>query len=289
MAYQIFTDATADASASMLEGLPHVVYIPMSVEIGARLFVYGPGGNLTVPEFYTIQREGQFASTSQINTTTYINQFEPYLHQGIDILYLCFSSGLSGTIQSAKICMDVLKDRYPERKIVLIDTLCASVGQGLLVAEAAKRQAAGDSLEELTWWATNNRMNICHWFTVDVFDHLKHGGRVSSAAASVGTMLRIKPMLHVDEAGKLEVVEKPRGSRKAMSAQLARMAQGWRPDISRWVLIGHGDSLDAAEQLRQKVIQLFPEAIVYIADIGPIIGAHTGPGMLALIYWGDNR
>ena len=130
---------------------------------------------------------------------------------------------------------------------------------------------------------------MCHWFTVDTFDHLKHGGRVSAASAVVGTMLGIKPLLHVDENGKLAAVEKPRGRKKAMEAQICRMKQGWIAPQSPLVIIGHGDCPDAAEELKQQVQSQFPEADIRIATIGPVIGAHTGPGMLALIYWGNNR
>ena len=133
------------------------------------------------------------------------------------------------------------------------------------------------------------KLNVCHWFTVDVFDHLKHGGRVSAASAAVGGLLNIKPMLHVDHDGKLGVVKKPRGRNKAIKELIAQMQAGWQPEISPLVVIGHGDDPEAAEKLKQAVENQFPQADIHIAEIGPIIGAHTGPGMLALIYWGNNR
>jgi len=182
-----------------------------------------------------------------------------------------------------------LHGQYPERKIFVVDTLCASVGEGFLVREAAARQAEGFSIEELLSWVNTHRMQVCHWFTVDTFEHLRHGGRVNAVAAAVGTVLGIKPLLHVDGAGRLQVTDKPRGRKKAMAAQLTKMEQGWNPDIGRLVLIGHGDNPDAAQLLGREVSQRFPDAQVHTASIGPVIGAHTGPGMLALIYWGDNR
>ncbi|MGI5912662.1 MAG: DegV family protein [Syntrophomonadaceae bacterium] len=288
-AYQIFTDATADHCPDMMAGLPSVEIIPMEVEIGGRTYTYGPHGDISVQEFYEMQKAGNFATTSQINPSIYFSYFEPCLREGKDILYLCFTSGMSGTIQSAQLCIQKLKAEYPDRIIFCIDTLCASLGEGFLVREAARKQAEGLSIDELAWWVTEHRLQICHWFTVDVFDHLRHGGRVSSAAAAVGTVLQIKPLLHVDDEGKLAVVEKPRGRKRAISTQLARMEQGWNPETSKLVAIGHGDCPDGAQQLKEAVLARFPDAEVVIADIGPIIGAHTGPGMLAVIYWGNNR
>lgn len=205
------------------------------------------------------------------------------------MLYLCFSSSMSGCFQAAGICIEELKEQYPERKIICIDTLCASVGEGFLVLEAAKRQAEGMEIDELASWVMENRMNVCHWFTVDVFDHLKYGGRVGAASAAIGTMLGIKPMLHVDNDGKLAVMEKPRGQKKAMEALLKRMDAGWMTGFGQRVIIGHGDDLDKAKLLQAEVANKFPNAEIQLAYIGPVIGAHTGPGMLAVIYWGNNH
>ncbi len=286
MAYRIFTDATADFPGELPA---NVTVIPMAVNVGGQDFLYGPGGNLSTDQFYSYLRNGLFASTSQINPETYREYFEPILQSGEDVLYLCFSSGMSGCCQSAIICMQELRQEYPQRKIECVDTLCASVGESFLVIEAEKKAAKGIKMEKLIHWINLKKQNVCHWFTVDTFDHLKHGGRVSAASAVVGTMLGIKPLLHVDENGKLAAVEKPRGRKKAMEAQICRMKQGWIAPQSPLVIIGHGDCPDAAEELKQQVQSQFPEADIRIATIGPVIGAHTGPGMLALIYWGNNR
>ena len=290
MGYRIFTDATADLSDELLAGLPPLEIIPMTVAISGQEYTYGPQGDIDVDRFYQMQRDGMFASTSQINPGVYWNYFFPFLEQGEDILYLCFSSGLSGTIQSARICAEDLKEIFPERKIVCIDSLCGSVGLALLVREALIKQREGLSLKDLSVWIEEHKKQVCHWFTVDRFEHLKHGGRVSGAAAAVGTVLQIKPMLRINDVGALELIEKPRGHRKAMAAQINRMKQGWIPDeMGNTVIIGHGDCPDRAADLLYEVMHAFPNAEIFIADIGPIIGAHTGPGMLALIYWGDNR
>lgn len=290
MSYQIFTDATADLSVDLLAGLPPLEIIPMPVTICGKEYTYGPEGDIDVDRFYGMQRDGWFAFTSQINPEVYWKHFFPVLEQGRDVLYLSFSSGMSGTLQSARICAEDLKEVFPERKIVCVDSLCGSVGLALLVHEALKKQAEGLSLQELTVWVEEHKKQVCHWFTVDQFTHLKHGGRVSGAAAAVGTVLQIKPMLHINDVGTLEVAEKPRGHRKAMIAQINRMKQGWTPDeMGNTVIIGHGDCPDRAADLMYEVMHAFPNAEIFIADIGPIIGAHTGPGMLALIYWGNNR
>ena len=287
--YQIITDATVDLSAGMIKEVPNIKIIPMEVEIGGKNYSYGPNGDISAEEFYRLQRKGNYAKTSQINPTVYFEIFEPYLKNGTDILYLCFSSGLSGMFQSASLCVEMLRYEYPERKIICIDTLCASVGEGLLVFEAMRKQEEGLSLEELTKWVMDNRLKSCHWFTVDTFEHLKYGGRVSSAAAAIGSALNIKPLLRVDEKGLLQVKEKPRGRRKAIQIQVGKMEAGWKPEISKTVIVGHGNNPEAAELLRQAVATRFNEAEIYIADIGPVIGAHTGPDMLALVYWGNNR
>ena len=289
MGYHIFTDATADMSSSMLSGLPEVTILPMDVTIGTEPYTYGPDGNITIEEFYQAQRGGKFAGTSQINAMTYQQYFEPVLMRGKDILYLCFSSSLSGTFQAAQLCAQRLHKDYPKRKIICIDTLCASVGEGFLVCEALRRQRDGAGITELAEWVAERRLNVCHWFTVDVFDHLKHGGRVSAAAAAFGTALNIKPMLHVSEHGTLEVAAKLRGSKHAMHAQLQRFKRGWTPELGKLIVIGHGDCLEKAAALRELVAKEATDAEVYTVPIGPIIGSHTGPGMLALIYWGNNR
>lgn len=287
--YQIFTDATADISVDMMAQMPETRVIPMNVEIGGREYIYGPGGTITVKEFYRLQREGNFATTSQIPPLTYLSFFEPCLQEGKDILYLCFSSGMSSTYQSALLVAEELQKKYPKRKIVCLDTLCASAGEGFLVREAARKQSEGLGLDELAKWVEEHRLQVCHWFTVDMFDHLQHGGRVSSATAAVGTVLQIKPLLHVDDEGRLQVKGKPRGRKRAIAMQLSKMEQGWTPEVGKLVLIGHGDNLEAAEILRKEIAGKFPAAEIGITEIGPIIGAHTGLGMLAVIYWGSNR
>ena len=261
----------------------------MTVRFGEREYIYGPGGNISIAEFYELQKTGLFASTAGINPDTYTRYFEPTLQAGKDILYLCFSSGLSGMIQSSIMSIEELREQYPEREIVCIDTLCASLGEGFLVIEAARKQSQGLSLHGLEEWVLAHRLQVCHWFTVDRFDHLLHGGRVSAVSAVAGTVLQIKPLLHVDEEGCLVVAAKPRGRKNAIAMQLEKLEQGWLPDVSKLIIIGHGNCPDGAEILRQEVTARFPQAEIMIMEIGPVIGAHTSPGMLAVLYWGNTR
>lgn len=289
MTYQIITDATADLNDELLSGLPEVRIIPMNVQVNGREYLFGPGGNIDCDEFYAFLRSGQFASTSQINPATYREYFEPILQEGRDLLYLCFSSGLSKTLESARMAIAELQEEYPERTILCLDTLCAAVGEGLFVMEAARKQMQGMDIHSLYNWLEEHRLNLCHWVTVDTFDHLKHGGRVSATSAAVGTMLGIKPLIHVDENGKLVAVGKPRGKKKALEALVSNMEKGWQPEISKQVIIGHGDSLEVARELRDLVAARFPEAEILIAPIGPVIGAHAGPGVMTVFFWGNNH
>ena len=262
--YQIFTDATSDLAPELTAGLPSVEMIPMNVEIGGTEYSYGSPEGITAKELYRLQRAGNFP-------TIYFKHFEPCLRQGTDILYLCFSSGLSGTYQSAFLAVEELQQEYPERRIICIDTLAAAVGEGFLVREAAKKQREGLSIDELASWVMEHRLEVCHWFTVDTFTHLKHGGRVSGAAAAMGTALQIKPLLHVDSEGKLQAVEKPRGRKKAVTTQIARMEQGWKPELGKSILIGHADDPEAADMLKERLWEQFPDSEICIAYIGPII------------------
>lgn len=289
MGYRIFTDATADLNDELLTGLPKVEVIPMEIMIDGKSYTYGLNMGITPKQFYSELRSGKFANTSQINPMIYHDYFSKALDEGYDVLYLSFSSEMSSTFTSAELCRIDLEEEYPDRKIVCIDTTCAAVGEGFLVCEAARRQARGMSLDEVTIWVEGAKHNVCHWFTVDSFVHLKHGGRVSAATAAIGTTLNIKPLLHVTEEGSLQAKEKPRGRKAALKAQIKKLEEGWRPDLGKRIIIGHGDSYERANEMRQMIKEKFPNAEIQIADIGAVIGAHTGPDVLALIYWGDNR
>ncbi|MDY3986820.1 MAG: DegV family protein [Peptoniphilaceae bacterium] len=289
MSYQIITDVTADIDLSLYKGLPEPIIIPMEVIMGGQTYIYGKDGTITVEEFYERLRSGEAAQTSQINPTVYTEYFRKILEEGKDVLYLCFSSGLSGTIQSAILCMEKLREEFPDRKLYCVDTLAASAGEGLFVEGVLRKQAEGLSIEEVVAWAEEHKLFMCHWFTVDSLDHLRRGGRVSAAEAFLGTALQIKPVLHVSEEGKLIPMEKARGQKKAIQSQVRHIAEGWKPELGKRVWIGHGDCMERAQELAEKVRELYADAQIDIVPIGPVIGAHAGPGVLSLFYWGSNR
>ena len=202
---------------------------------------------------------------------------------------LAFSSGLSATSNSSSVAADALREKYPDRKIYTVDTLCASLGQGLLVWMAAKERAAGKTIDEVRDWAVGHKMSICHQFTVDDLHFLKRGGRISSTTAFVGSMLQIKPVLHVDNDGKLMTVAKARGRRAALKALVDKMEQTAIDPKDQTVFISHGDCLEDAQLVAQMVKDRFGVERVYMNYVGPVIGAHAGPGVLALFYVGVER
>ena len=287
--YQIITDATADYSAEMLDGLPALDVIPMDVIVGDDSYKYGPGGDLKIEDFYAMLKNGKFASTSAINPYIYAQEFEKYLSKGIDVIYLGLTSGLSGCYRNAVLAKEELAGKYPDRQLYVLDSACATIGLGILIEQALEKQKEGLSLEEIVAWIEDRKYKVAHWFTVDEFEHLKRGGRVSAAAAVVGTALQIKPMLTVDHDGKLEVKEKARGRKHAMEAQMRHMRQSYRPELGNYLVIGHGDDLERAHQLGELVKAEFPETDIHYTFIGPVIGSHTGPGMIAFTFWGTDR
>ena len=289
MGYRIVTDATADLTEEMLQGLPAPTVVSMPINIGGEDHSFGPQGDLTVDRFYQTLRAGNFATTSQVNPLVYREVFESILAGGEDLIYLCFSSGLSSTYQGACLCMESLREQYPERQIRYVDTLSASIGEGHVVMKALELQKQGATLDAVQDWVEKNRLHMFHFFMVDTFEHLRRGGRVSAAVAMAGTALQIKPMLIVDDEGKLVVVDKPRGRKRAAQLLLEKMENLWDPALGDTVLIGHGDCLAEAEGLAETVRQNFPQAKIIIAPVGPVIASHTGPGILGLTFWSRQR
>ena len=211
------------------------------------------------------------------------------LSKNLNLLYIAFSSGLSGTYTSAEIAKTDLMEKYPKQKIIVIDSLCASMGEGLLIHYAAKKKDNGASIEELAKWIENNKLSVCHWFTVDDLFHLKRGGRVSSVSALLGTMLGVKPILHVDDAGKLIPMEKVRGRKAALTALVEHMKKSAKVTPDDVVFISHGDSIDDANFIKDLVLKEFNVKEVRINYIGSVIGAHAGPGTIALFFMGQSR
>lgn len=287
--YKIFSDVTCDITKEMIDELSEVTFVPMNITVGddGYVYSYSDDGTITIEEFYEKLRSGLFASTSQINPEVYEEFFEPELKAGNDILYIGLTSGLSQTLNSSRIAARNLLEQYPERRIEIVDPFDASLGQGFLVYEAVKEMRTGISMDELISWINEHKYHVCHWFTVDTFEHLKRGGRVSGATAAMGTVLQVKPLLTLDDDGKLQTIAKPRGRKQATAALIERVTNSIRPDLGTFILIGHADNLTAAEEIRDTLQKLYPNSTIGITDIGPVIGAHVGPGMTAVVHWGD--
>ena len=287
--FVILTDSSADLSASMVQQLD-VQVLPLSFVLDGHTYHDHPDNRDMDPRlFYERLRSGDMATTSAVNVAQYTEALEPLLQAGQDVLILAFSSGLSTTYNSSLIAVKELQAKYPDRKLFTVDTLCASLGQGLLVWYAAQARATGGSIEEVRDWIEEHKLNLCHQFTVDDLYFLKRGGRISSATALVGSMLHIKPVLHVDNEGHLINTGKVRGRQAALKALVDRMEHTAIDSGSLTVFISHGDCLEDAQTVADMVKKRFGVQEVYINYVGPVIGAHSGPGTLALFYMGTER
>lgn len=286
--YKIVSEATLDLTNAVIEEYD-IQVIPMELQLGGESYCYHPNEEaITCKEFYEKLRGGADATTSQINPMVYKEFLKPLLEAGNDILYIAFSSGLSGTYNSGRMMIEELKEKYPERKIECVDSLSASVGEGLTVLYAARMKKEGASFEEVTTWVKENCTKACHWFTVDDLFHLKRGGRLSTVEAAVGTVLRVKPVLSIDADGKLTVVAKVRGLRKGLDYLKERLVQDAINAKEQTVVIGHADNAEAAETLKEMLVSEGLVKEVVVSNVGPVIGAHTGAGMVALAFFGEN-
>ena len=286
MSYRIITDSCCDLPETMYGELG-LTMIPLTLNFRGQESQDLSEG--FIKEMYAGLRAGEVATTAAANPDGWASVIEPALADGEDALVLAFSSGLSTTYQSAVIAADELLEKYPDRKVSVVDTLCASLGQGLFVWHACKKRDAGMSLEELTAWCENNKLNLCHWFTVDDLMFLKQGGRVSAATALVGTMLQIKPVMHVDNEGHLIKLGTARGRKASINALVKKMEETNLPDVNDTVFICHGDCIEDAEYLAQQVKDKLGVKEVLIYYTGAVIGSHSGPGTLALFHLGEHR
>lgn len=286
MKYIISTDSTADLPASYVK--EHDVAVQfLSYSFGDK--VYGLDDQLDPHDFYERMRSGEMPTTNACIPDEVQNSFEAYLKEGYDILHISFSSGLSASHNNARIAANELAELYPERKIVLVDSLCASLGQGLFVHYAVTMKEQGKSLEEVVAWLEENKLHLCHQFTVDDLFHLHRGGRVSKATAILGTLINVKPVLHVDDEGHLTSVCNVRGRKKALLKLVDNMSEqmeGYQNDI---IFISHGDCLEDAEFVAAQVRERFGIQNILIDYVSPTIGAHSGPGTVALFHLGKNR
>ena len=286
MSYRIITDNCCDFPAEMYNDL-NLSVVPLVVRFQEK--EVSQYSEKWLKKMYAGMREGEVATTSAVNPQGWEEVMEPVLAAGEDALVLTFSSGLSTTYQSAVIAASELQEKYPDRKIRVIDTLCASLGQGLLVWYACKKRDEGMSFGEVADWCENNKLNLCHWFTVDDLMFLKRGGRISAATALVGTMLQIKPVLHVDDEGHLINVSKARGRKASIEALAKKVAETGLPGENDTVFISHGDCLEDAKLLEKILQEKYGVKSAFIYYVGAVIGSHSGPGTLALFFLGNKR
>ncbi len=284
--YQIITDSGCDLPLQMRQQLD-IEMVSLTLMFQGQELQDSVGDDTC--QLYAALRAGEVASTSAVNPDGWRSAIEPALEAGKDALVLAFSSGLSTTYQSAIIAAGELEEKYPQRRIRVVDTRCASLGQGLLVWYACQKRDEGMSLDALADWAEETKFNLCHWFTVDDLMYLKRGGRVSAATALVGTMLGIKPVLHMDDDGHLINVSKVRGRKAAIEALAEKVGQLGLPGQNKKVFICHGDCLEDAQRLEAILKEKYGVEEAFIGYTGAVIGSHSGPGTLALFFLGEKR
>lgn len=284
--YVITVNSTVDVPKEWLEER-NVPVIPLHYTIDGETYTDMEG--LTSKQFFDKLREGKMSVTSQVNPEEAKEAWRPFLEEGKDILHLGFSSALSGTCNSMKIAAEELSEEYPEAKVIAIDTLCACLGEALLLYKVLGLKEAGKTIDEAAQWAEENKLHVCHNVTVDDLNHLHRGGRVSKATAVVGTMVKIKPIIHMDDNGSLQVVGKERGRKKSLHHivdMAVERSKGWDNDI---IMITHGDCIEDAEYVASLVREKMGVDNILINNIGTVIGSHTGPGVVAVFNMGNKR
>ena len=287
--YVIITDSSCDLPDSLVKELELEV-LPLSFIMDGKTYRnYSDNREMSPKDFYNKEREGIMATTNAVNVGEATEAIEAVLKQGKDVLVLGFSSGLSTTFNSCQIAAEELAEQYPDRKVYAVDTLCASLGQGMLVYQAAKLRQAGKSIEEVRDWTEQNKLRQCHWFTVNDLFFLKKGGRVSAATAVVGTMLQIKPVMHVDNEGHLIKVDTARGRKASLNALVDKVGELADNPAAQTMFISNSDCQEDAQYVADQIKARYGTEEIIINSIGPVIGAHTGPGCVALFFTGKHR
>lgn len=292
MDFEIVTDSCCNLLEDMIDDFGiHILPLTFMVDGEDEVYQsYLKGERTDLKQFYTMMREGKVFKTSLPNLAESEALFRELLDSGRDVLYIAFSSGLSGTYQALSLMAAQLQEEFPERKIHVVDSLAASGGQGLLVWYAVQHARAGESIDQVRDWLEENKLHLAHWFTVDDLMFLFRGGRVSKTAAWAGTLLNIKPVLHVDDEGHLIPMEKVRGRKKSLNALIYHMEKSANKPISdQMVFITHGDCIEDAEYVAAKIKERFGVKEVVINYVDPVIGAHSGPGTMALFFLADKR
>lgn len=289
MAYQIVTDSCCNLTEEMIDEL-HLEVLPLTfMANGQQMRSYLKGEKTDLKQFYTMMREGTVFTTSLPALNETEATMRAILDKGTDIIYLGFSTALSGTYEATALLMKQLGEEYPDRTLIPVETLAASGGEGMLVYLAAKKAAEGASIEDVAKFVRDTRDHLCHWFTVDDLMFLFRGGRVSRTSAWAGTLLNIKPVLHVDDEGRLIPMEKVRGRRKSIKALVDHMEQTAINPQSQTIFITHGDCIEDVETLKAEITKRFGITDFVVNYVDPVIGAHSGPGTLALFFVGEHK
>lgn len=290
--YVVFTEITADLPVDLVDDLGlEIIPMEFAFSENERYLHYPDAREMSLSDFYRRVRAGEDTITSQVRYADFIAAFEPILQAGKDILYVCFSSGLSGTYNTALLARDDLCQQYPDAKIMIVDSLAASMGEGLQAYYAAQNKKSGMSLEENHDWLAARVLHQAQWFTVDDLHHLKRGGRCSSLAAFMGTMFNIKPLLHTDDNGKLLPVEKIRSHKKVLARMKAMFEETAESPIDgpQTVFISHADNKEGAETLAEMIKDLPGIKDVVVGWISPVIGTHCGSGTIAFFFYATHR
>lgn len=288
MGYKIITDSTSDLPIKLAEEM-ELIILPLKFYVDDVEYYNYPDHRMLNPkDFYNKVRTGSALKTTQLNPDEFVTELRPYLEQGEDILLLNFSSALSGTFNSARIAQEILQEEFPERKIIINDTKAASLGEGLIVYLAALEKNKGKTIEEVNQFVNDIKLNVAHWFTVDDINHLRRGGRISSLASVVAKTFSIKPVLHVDNEGRLIPRMRAMGRKKSILKLFEQMEKTALPN-QEVIFIGHGDSIEEAMYLSELIEKHFKVRPHVVDFIGPVIGSHSGQGTIALFFLAENR
>lgn len=287
MNYVLLTDSSCDLSNELAKEL-NIEVLPMEFQMEGKIYKhYLDAREMSLEDFYSKLESGIYATTTQINYDSYVNYFEPYLEKGIDILYVSISLGISGSYNTCKIAIKDLQEKYPDRKIYIVDPCCDSAGLGLLMYYAGQKYKNGLDIDGLRDYLEEFKLKICHFFVVDDLDHLKRGGRISAVSATFGKALQIKPLLSADNDGKLVTVGKIRGTNKVYEEFVKKLQRDGEDLKNQTVFIAHANAADKAEKLKELITPYVKEVV--ITKVGPVIGAHVGSGMMALLFAGNRN
>lgn len=284
----LFTDSCCDLPISFVKE-NNIQVMPIIVNVNGEDIPDDLGRSISHKDFYSLIRNGKLPTTSQVNVDTFERNFRKYVSEGYSIIYIGFSSALSGCVNSARLAKEIIDEEMKDADITIVDTKSASMGLGLLVYYAANMLKEGKNKEDIVNWLEDNKLKVNHWFTVDDLNHLKRGGRVSSTVAIVGTMLSIKPIMHVDNEGRLIPISKVKGRKKSIKALCDKLKEKIVDSENQTIFISHGDCIEEAESLKELILSEIKVKEIIINNIGPAVGSHSGPGTLALFFIGNSR